>query len=401
MALLSIPTSMSDPEFRRYTLGSVVALTGMWGQRTVLAWLSWDLTGAAFWVGIVAFCSFAPTIFLSPIFGVFADRGNLKRAALLIQVFQAIVTSAALGFYVLGWLSIWPLTVFALAYGIVMSAHHPVRMALTPLLVRRENLPNAIAVSSMTFNLARLLGPAVAGIIIADYGVGPALTLTIVTTLILLWVLTSLKPQDAVGKATAPVGIIAAVTEGVSIAMGRRIIRQSLLLTAIFALIVRGMLELLPTLADGVFQRGADGLGQLMAAAGAGALCSAILIAGRAPPSAVTLPRRAIAAIFGGFLATTMIGVVDLWALALLGVAASGFCGTYVGVTLQSTVQMNIRDGERGRVMSLWSIVAIGAAAVGALLLGAAADVVGASSALWGGGVLGAAGIALVLAFDR
>lgn len=398
MALLYAPASLRDPQFRRYSLVSALSLTGMWGQRTVLAWLSWELTGAAFWVGVIAFCAFAPTIFLSPLFGVFADRSDLKRAALTIQILQISITGAALALQLLGWLTLWPLIAVALTYGVVMSAHHPTRMALTPLLLPKQDLPNAIAVTSMSFNLARLIGPALAGAVIAAYGVAPALALTMATILPLIAVLAYLSPRPSDSPARAPVGVGAALTEGLRIAFGRPIIRLSLMFTALFALVVRGMLELLPTIADGVFARGADGFGQLMAAAGGGALAAAILIAGRAAPDANAVPRRAVAAIFGGLAATLVIGVSPYWALTVAAVAFGGFCGTYVGVTLQSTVQMNIFDGERGRVMSLWSIVAIGAAAVGALALGGVADVIGAGPALASGAIVGALGIAAIVA---
>lgn len=398
---MQFPTSLNDARFRRYSLGSLFALSGMWGQRTVLAWLSWDLTGAAFWVGAVAFCSFAPTILFSPIFGVYADRANLKRAALVVQALQVAISSVGLVLFLAGWLTIWPLAALALAYGTVMSAHHPVRMALTPLLVPKADLPNAIAVTSMTFNLARLVGPAIAGIVIANYGVGPALALTIVTILSLIWVIAGLHPRPSDAPQRTHTGMIAALTEGVGFVIHRRIIRLSMMLTAVFTLIVRGVLELLPTIADGVFQRGADGLGQLMAATGAGALCAAILIAGRAAPDTSTLPRQAIVAIFAGFAATLAIGLSTHWPATLFVVALAGFCSTYVGVTLQSTVQMRIRDGERGRVMSLWSLVAIGGAAIGALLMGAAADVVGPGNALIATAIFGALGATLVIAVDR
>lgn len=397
---MQFPASLNDSRFRRYSIGSLFALCGMWGQRTVLAWLSWDLTGAAFWVGVVAFCAFAPTILFSPFFGVFADRTDLKRATLLVQVFQAGISIVGLALYLVGWLTIWPLAALALTYGIVMSAHHPVRMALTPLLVPKPDLPNAIAVTSMTFNLARLLGPAIAGAVIAGYGVAPAMALTIITILSLIWVIAGLYPRASDAPPRSHVGVIAALTEGIGIVVTRRIIRLSMMLTAVFTLIVRGVLELLPTIADGVFQRGADGLGQLMAATGAGALCAAILIASRAAPDANTLPRSAVVAIFCGFAATFAIGLSGTWPATLIVVAIGGFCSTYVGVTLQSTVQMRIRDGERGRVMSLWSLVAIGGAAIGALLMGAAADVVGTGGALIFAAAFGTIGASTIIAAD-
>ena len=217
-----MPPSLSDIEFRRYSLGSALALIGVWAQRTVLAWLSWDLTGAAVWVGVIAFCAFAPTILLAPVFGVWADRADLKRAALSIQGLQLIVTAVALALYLTGALGLGPLTVVALAYGVIMSAHHPVRMSLTPLLVQRANLPNAIAVTSMSFNLARLTGPALAGAVIADLGVGTALAFTFLCLCPQMVTLLMMRPQAPRDRARAPVGLVPAIADGLRIAADRR-----------------------------------------------------------------------------------------------------------------------------------------------------------------------------------
>lgn len=395
---MRFPAALRQPQYRRYALGAVIAMVGLWAQRTVYAWLAWDLSGSASWVGLVAFLNFAPTLVSGPLFGVIADRVDLKRAALIVQTCQIVVSGALLAVDLAGLMSLAPLCLIAFVSGVVMSAHHPVRMALTPRLVPRRDLPNAVAISSVTFNVARLAGPAVGGALITGFGVSAALAVTMASFVPFMAVIAGLTPRMAEGPPLVRAGIGAALTEGVSVAWRTPLIRTAMLLTGMFALLSRGALEILPAIADGVFQRGAAGLGELMAAAGAGALAAAVTISGRDSLDGETLPRQALAVMFLGFALLAALGLAPNWPLAMAATAGSGFCGAFVGVTLQSVVQMNVGDAHRGRVMSLWVMVGIGAAAVGAILLGAAADLIGLPAALTAASLAGAAGAALILA---
>jgi predicted MFS family arabinose efflux permease len=264
-------------------------------------------------------------------------------------------------------------------------------MALTPRLVPKAALANAVAISSLNFNFARLIGPAAAGWSIATLGVGWTLGACVVLFAPVIMILSTLNPRGAEGPPRTQTSLISAIAEGARFAAGHKLIRAAMTLTGVFALIVRGMLELLPAIADGVFQRGAAGLGEMMAAAGAGALMAAIFLSSRGSDDGASLPLRALVDIFVGFSAAIALAAAPTWPLALIAVAASGFCGTMVGVSLQSVVQLNLTDDRRGTVMSLWIMVGIGAAAVGAILMGALADAIGLQMALIGGAAVGMA----------
>jgi len=312
-------------------------------------------------------------------------------SALAVQLSEMVITGALLALYVGGVLDIYVLAAVSLVFGVVISAHHPTRMALTPRLVPKPALANAVAISSLNFNFARLIGPAAAGWSIATFGVAWTIGACVILFAPVIAILTTLDPRAAEGPPRQQTSLFKAVADGARFAAGHKLIRAAMTLTGVFALIVRGMLELLPAIADGVFARGAAGLGEMMAAAGAGALLAAIFLSSRGSDDGASLPFRALVAIFIGFAAAMALAAAPTWPLALVAVAASGFCGTMVGVSLQSVVQLNLTDDRRGTVMSLWVMVGIGAAALGAIIMGALADAIGLQAALIGGAIAGMA----------
>lgn len=386
---MEFPAALREAQYRNYALANMFSLNAIWGQRTIVAWLAWDLTGSATWVGLIAFLNFVPTMISGPIFGALADRIDLRRSALAVQLSEMIITAALLALYVGGVLDIWVLAAVSLIFGVVISAHHPTRMALTPRLVPKAALANAVAISSLNFNFARLIGPAAAGWSIATLGVDWTLGACVLLFAPVIAILSTLDPRAAEGADPQRRSLLAAVVEGARFAADHRLIRAAMALTGVFALVVRGMLELLPAIADGVYTRGAAGLGEMMAAAGAGALMAALFLSSRGSDDGAGLPRRALIAIFIGFAAAMALAAAPTWPLALAAVATAGFCGTMVGVSLQSVVQLNLTDDRRGTVMSLWVMVGIGAAALGAILMGGLADAVGLGPALIGGAAAG------------
>lgn len=387
---MRLPPSLREPQYRRYVATNVFALQGMWAQRTVVAWLAWELSGSASWVGVIAFLSFAPTLVSGPVFGVYADRTDLKRAALFVQAAIVVVGLTLFALLTFGALTLGALAAVALAQGVAISAHHPVRLALTPRLAPREALANAIAISSLNFNLARLIGPAAGGYAIAVYGAGPTVALTVVLFLPMMAVIPTLRPRAPEGPPTDDATLLAALTEGARFAWETPVIRAALLLTVVFSTVVRGYLELLPVVADGVFARGASGLGELMAAAGAGALSAAVLLTTRDWVREARVPPGTVVAVFVGFAAAPLAAASPVWPGALVFTGLAGFCGTIIGVTLQSVVQMAVDDAHRGRVLSLWIMVGVGSAVIGALAMGVLADRFGLGATMTVAAALGA-----------
>ncbi|MFW5881377.1 MAG: MFS transporter, partial [Roseicyclus sp.] len=286
-------------QFARFFVGVFFAVQAIWVQRVTLSWLAWERTGSPGFVGLVAGLSLAPTIVAGPFFGVMADRVDIRRAAIATNgAMAAVLAVLALSLGVAG---AWGVAAAALAIGLVSAAHHPVRMSLGPRLVPRGMVTHVVSITALNFNLARLVAPVVAGWIIATAGAGTALWVSVACYGPMLAVLPLLSPRDLPPRPAAPV--LAELREGVAYASGTAVVRQALVLTFVFATLVRGALEVLPVLADGAFGRGAAGLGLLTAAAGGGAVtAAAVKTLGYLTP-AEGIPRTVQAALALGFVA--------------------------------------------------------------------------------------------------
>lgn len=388
--------ALRSPIFRKYAAANFVALNGIWIQRVTMGWLAWNLTGSAQFVGLIAALNFLPAVVSGPVFGVLADRVDLRRAALDTQGMTATMAALMYCLYMGGLLIPAVLAVVALGLGMITSAQAPIRMALAPRLAPRAAISSVIVITSLNFNLTRLTGPAIGGLVIARYGIDAALLMMILTPipLILTLIWLHLLPSDDLPSPRQSFG--AELRTGIVYAAQNPQVRFALVLTGVSAIIGRGVLEILPALADGRFERGAAGLGQLTAAAGAGALISGLFQIVIHAGDATAAARRSLIATLGAAVLVVVLGVQSQWWVAVLGVAGLGFCGTLVGVSLQSGIQMILPDGYRGRVMSLWALVAMGATATGAFVQGALADWLGLSVTLIGVGALGIFTVALI-----
>lgn len=373
----------SHTDFRRYFLGSLLNVNAIWIQRVSLAWLAWKLSGSAGFVGLVAGLSLIPSLFLGPLFGVWVDRTDIVRAAVITTSSMLVILLALM---MLLWLDLlFPalLAFAALAIGTANAAHQPVRMSLAPRLVPTELMQGVIALTAVNFNVARLVAPVFAGMLIADYGAAASLAVAVALLLPMLFILPTLTPRPLPAKVTAHPSLIASFTEGVTHARSTPLIWRCILLGGVFTFAARGMLELLPVIADGQFNRGANGLGILTAAAGAGALMSAGLVAftaGRTVPES-KLPVRVSGALLISQALVALISVAPNWSAMIVLICALGASSTFVGVSLQTQIQARLADEMRGRVMSLWIVTGFGMAAVGSMVIGAVAQFAGIETA--------------------
>ncbi|MEM9009613.1 MAG: MFS transporter [Pseudomonadota bacterium] len=395
-----VPRALRHPTFRIYVIGSFFGLTGMWLQRVVIGWIAWDLTGSASFVGLIAFLIFAPVMVSGPFFGVLADRIELRRGALTVQAILASLTAILCVVQITGAMSPPLLVVLTVLIGVVTSAHHPVRMALAPRLVPTEDIASSISVVSVNFNLTRLLGPAVAGVLIGAIGTGATLVvnLALFVPLFLALAVVRLRPREVEATATPP-RVLSALRDGVRHAAAMPIVRRAMILTGLFALVGRGTLEILPAIADGLFAEGATGLGQITAMGGAGALVASLRMATRPPYEGAGLPRASVWAAAAGIVLVVALALMPVWWGALLIAAGLGFCGATVGIGMQSAIQVRLTDDMRGRVMSLWIVVGIGSAAFGAILLGALGDLFDLRTGLLAGAVV--SGLAMLWVLRR
>ena len=370
--------ALKSPSFRLYFIGGLFAVNGLWIMRILIGWMASEMTGSASFVGLVAALSLVPTFLTGPFFGVLIDRTNIKLAAIGTNSSMIVCIAALLAIHLSGQLSPSLLSTIAVAIGVVSSAHHPVRMSMAPRLVKKEHVGSVVALAALNFNTARMISPALGGIIIDQFGITSALiisTLLYLPSLMIVPFLNPRTPQTLKNKEP----FLTALKNGINYLWHRPELRLVLLMTALMALSVRGTTEILPVVADGVFNKGAVGLGQLGSAVGAGAVMSAILKAFGPVQTSRTLALPTLVITTMGILSVAVFGNSTVWNITLIAAAILGFTSTHLGVSLQSSIQANLPDDMRGRVMSIWIVVATGASALGAFSIGVATEILGLS----------------------
>lgn len=363
-------------DYSKYTAGNSLSLIGLWMQRIGVGWLTWELTHSPTWLGLIAMAEFFPVVIMGPIGGVLADR--FDRATNMI-IFQSIAMIASAGLFLLvltGHINIWLLTLLTLVVGIASGLNSASRLALAPSLVPKEDLTTAIAMNSMVFNTARFIGPAIAGVVIKVWGVEFAFVCNALSYLTLILALWSIKSRLRVATETSKKqgNILFEIKEGITIVFTNFGSKTVMVIMLFTALLLRPIVQLLPGIADEIFRTGVDGFAYLTASIGGGAILGGYWMAQRDSQRNFHLALIGILiSLLGnaGLLASISI----LWALPFAFISGGGMVITGIGI--QSTLQISIPEAYRGRVLSLYGICFMGGPALGALAIGAFAEIYG------------------------
>jgi MFS family permease len=391
----SFGRALRHRNYRLFFTGQGISLIGTWLTKVATAWLVYRLTGSAWLLGVVAFAGQIPTFLLSPLAGVLVDRWNRRRVLLAAQTL-AMVQSALLAALALGGvIRVWEIIALNVLQGLVDAFDMPVRQSMVVQMVDdRADLPNAIALNSSMVNAARLLGPAIAGALIAAVGEGwcffvDALSYGAVIFSVLLMRL-DVKPRTP--KSTH---VLHEMAEGFRYASGFAPIRSLLLLLAVSGVAGRPFAVLLPVIAREVMSGGAGTLGTLQATAGVGALAGALYLASRRSVLGLGRVVVASAALFGlGLIAFSRVHILGL-AMPLLLLAGTGMMlQTAASNTIIQTV---VDEDKRGRVMSILAMSLFGTVPLGSLIAGALATRIGAENTIMVGGVICVVAAALFL----
>ena len=358
-------------------VGNFFGQLGMWVQRIAIGWLTWQLTESPAWLGIVAFADFFPNIVMAPLAGALADRMDQLRALRLYIFLTAIVSAAIAGLTITGHITAHLLVALVVLNGTIMSFNYPVRLSVIHGLVQREFLTSAISVNALLFNFARIGGPMLAGAVISGFGVGPAVAFKAATDIlfiVMLFTVTLLGPEKK--KERKPAGDIPReIRDGFVYAAKHPGIGPLLVLLTLTSIFGRPYVDLFPGFADKVFGWGEHGLALLTAAVGAGAFIGSLLLARRQGVSGLTAMLVAATLVFA--LSLLVFVATDIFWVALIAAAVGGYAMVVIGVTEQTLLQTAV-DGEmRGRVLSLYTLIARGCPSIGALLMGWAAEVTG------------------------
>lgn len=378
-------------QFRDYRLlwtGNVVTQTGQWMQQVALGWLVLDLTGSATYLGMVGFARGIPMLFMSLPAGVLADRVDRRKLLLVAQLAAACMALVLAVLVVTGLVRPWHVLVTSFLSGTAMAFIFPVRQALAPSLVPRENLANAVALNSAGQNSTRVVGPSLAGVLISLIGTAGCFFLQ-AGSLVWAAVLSSLlpkRPRSAAARAS-----------GSNLRDGLRYISANPTLAALIGLaaaptvLAMPFQQMLPVFATDVLHTGAAGLGLLMAASGVGALLGSLAYAavGRLGNEGMAL----IGSASGFGLALCLFAASSWVPLSFVLVAvASGISAFYMAMN-NTLIQMSVSDEMRGRVMAVY-LMTWGLMPFGTLPMGALADAFGAP---WAVAIGGMASTALVL----
>ena len=378
-------SALSNRNFLIYLSGATVSLHGLWIYRVALGWSAWQLTGSEFWVGMVAFTQFAPAVVFGPLFGVLADRFDRRYASILINSGSAVNMAVLSVLTFTGNLDIAVLTASSVMQGMLDGAHTPVRMTLVPSLVNREQLQSAIASNSIAFNVSRFVGPAIAGLIIAAFGVGTAFAVNGVSYLAIVSAVFVVTLNPRTRRKKAPGDVWSEIMDGVRYVADHKTIRGLLLIVAIASVFGRGALEMLPAFADAVFERGPSGLAIMTSAVGIGSIVTGLVLARRGRWLDIRVVRIAVV-IAGVFI--VLFGIIDVFWIAVPVVTALGIILALCGVGSQILIQSLVDDEVRGRVSSLWGMIAFGGTAFGSILVGWAASAYGLQSTVAVAGLL-------------
>lgn len=389
----SIARALRHRNFRLFFSGQIISLTGTWMQRVAMGWLVYQLTHSAFMLGIVGFASQFPVFILTPFAGVLADRRNRHRMIILTQSL-ALAQALALSILVLtGTVRIWHVIALSIFLGIINSFDMPIRQSfMVEMIEDKKDLGNAIALNSSVVNVARLIGPSIAGLLIAAVGEGICFLLNAISygAVIASLLMMRISPRQENGGVKK---IWQEMADGFRYASGFEPIRAILLLLALMSVMGMPYLVLMPVFARDVLHGGPGALGFLMGFAGLGALAGALFLAARK----TVLGLGRIISVSAGIMGLALMGFAvsrNLYVSLALMVPA-GF-GQIVQMAASNTLlQTIVDDDKRGRVMSFYIMAFIGMAPLGSLLAGAVAGRISAPWAVFIGGVACVAGAVL------
>jgi MFS family permease len=369
--------------YRLFFSGQLVSLMGTWITNVAQGWLVYQLTSSPLLLGVVSFAGQVPVFFFSLFGGMISDRFERRRMLLITQAL-AMLQSAALAVLTLtGLVQVWHIVALALFQGLVNAFDVPIRQAMTMEMVGKADLRHAISLNSMMFNLARVIGPAVGGLLIALVGTGWCFGIDALSYAAVLAGLTLMRFAPLPARVHAEP--LAAIREGVAYAWTMREIRASLLLIAVCSCFGAAYMSLLPAFARDVLHQGSQGLGLLYSAVGAGALAGAYVLA-RVPDRHLFLTPVLAALGFG--LMLLLFSWSRWFAASLALLAPAAFCLMLLGGSTNSIVQLLSREEMRGRVVALYAMGMMGMMPWGSLILGGVAEHLGSHWAVSIGGLV-------------
>lgn len=380
--------AMRHRNYRLFYGGQLISLVGTWMMTVAQSWLVLQLTHDPFVLGVVAAAQFLPVLVLGLFGGVIADSLPKRRTLVTTQVIAMILGFVMSALVLTHAVEVWHVLVVAFLLGCRNAFDMPTRQAFVVEMVGREDISNAVALNSAMFNGARVIGPAVAGLTIGLFDVGPAFLIDALSYLAVIVALLAMREDEldtrpGMQRPETVGAVMHSLREGLGYVRRTRVVLVATLVIGLVSTFGMNFTVVIPPLVETVLHSDATGYGFLMAAMGVGSMISALTIAftGRTTPLIIGIG----AAVFG--LAEITLGFTTSYpgALVLMFIAGVGVIG--MAATANTVIQLNVPDVLRGRVMSVYTTVFAGSTPVGGLLSGAIASSFGAAIAIAFGGV--------------
>ncbi len=387
--------SLRHRNYRLIWIGTLFSSSGQWIQQAALGWLTYDLTGSAALLGAVNGARSLPLLFLGPVGGVAADRFDKKRLMLTTQAFMVVISLVFATLIVTGLLEVWHIFAFTLLSGVGWAFNMPVRQSIVPNLVPREDMMNAMALNSAAFNVTRIGGPAIAGLMIAK--IGPGENFFIQAAMYIGVSITVMQLSLPQFKTVTNRSIRGGVTEGAKYVWHHPTLRTQMTLALVPVVIALPYVSLLPVVARDNLDKGPGGFGMMMSAPGIGAVASTLLLA-----TMKDIERKGLlllGAVFAFGIAliafAASVSIFENYVLALALLVVVGACQMVFMTTNQTVLQLTTPDEYRGRVMGLFMLNQ-GLLPLGSLFGGVIAEFTNAQTALF---VMGGSVMLLAVAF--
>ena len=398
---MPLPTglrALASRDFRVYFAGTLVSQVCNWMQSVTQSWLVLQLTGSPFLLGLISTLQSGPVLLLSVFTGVLADRLTKRNILIFTQAVQSTL-ALTLGLLVFtGHVRYSTVAVMAVMWGVMNALDQPTRQSFIMELVDRKHVISAVGMNSASFNSARIVGPAVAGVLIARVGLFVGFLVNAAAFLVSIAALTRVPARRPAAR-TSTVSMLEEITEGIAYAVRTPAVRFILGLQIIVSFCVFNFSVYVPLLAGPVLGLGSEGFGFLMASLGVGAVAAGLSLGAfgpREPPPGVIA--AAIGLACAGLLGLS--ATRHFWPAAVL-LGTVGFTGTIGVAGCNTSLQLAAPEALRGRIMSLYTLISGGIFPIGAFFVGAVSEAAGVSRAFAVNGALGLIALALHIFFRR
>lgn len=362
--------------YRLFFTGQCISLIGTWIQQVAMSWLIYSLTKSALLMGIITFISSIPMLIASPFAGVLIDRIDKYKTLIILQSLFLIEAFVLAVLAITNVIQVWHIVVISLFVGLTAAIDMPLRQAFVVDLVdRNEDLGNAISLNSSSFNLARLIGPAIAGVLIAKFNEGICFFINSLSYVAVIGALFAIKINAKQKDKKNNCNVLKELNEGIQYSLKSAPIRVLITYLAITCFIGMSYPILMPIFAKEILKGNAQTLGILMSASGAGALFGALFLASKKSVAGLEKWVYFASLLFGTGL--TGLGLSTQVSISILILLLTGFGMVVIIAACNTLIQHFVDDDKRGRVMSLYTMAFIGTAPIGSLFGGAIAHRIG------------------------